>query len=206
MLKRVLFFIFVQFSVDHSILLRKLIPTHFSIGITGNVHGYKRKLVQKRRTKRNASPLDEIAERKRLSTRISQTDELKKINENNDNHERYDKNQMNDDVNYNYKTKQLKTIKSDDYRDYAFDTTDTDQFNENDDLLKRYYTYPVRRAAAFTDLNSFSDLMHFVAGQDERADQYVKRLHYGNDDGFLNDESNDNDSDISEYDEYDDDY
>lgn len=102
---------------------------------------------------------------------------------------------------------QKRQINSEDYRDYAFDTTDTDQFNEDDDLLRRYYGNPIKRAAE-SEYNSFSDIMRLATAEGDREDRFVKRLHYGNDNSFLNDEVNDNESGIddenTEYDEYDD--
>lgn len=192
-----------------------------------------KKIGQKKRTKRSAVPSDELSR-----SNVNQVDEMKKFSEDDENqrHRQHEKKQMNDDgtdynggdkrINGNQKTKQeaarghhqqqknqAKTINSEEYRDYAFDTTDTDQFNEDDDLLRRYYNHPVRRAA-HNDFDTFSDLMRLVSGQGDREDQrFVKQLHYGNDDSFLNDEANDadngnddvnNDHFNSEYDEYDD--
>lgn len=101
---------------------------------------------------------------------------------------------------------QSKFGKSDDYRDFAFDTTDTDQFNEDDDLLQRYYgRHPAVRRAAYGDYDSFSDLMHSAAGESDSENRFVKRLHYGNQDSFLNDDVNDEiDEEHGGNDEYDD--
>lgn len=101
---------------------------------------------------------------------------------------------------------QLKFIKSEDYQDYAFDTTDTEQFNEDDDLLRRYYGHSARRSAV-DDYDSFTDFMRLVANRNSREDRFVKQLHYGNE-KFLNDdgidEENDDDMVSDEYDSYDD--
>lgn len=189
---------------------RKLIPKHFSIEISGNIQEYVKKIRQKKRNKRSALPL--------VRNSFDQVDELEKFGE--DHHE---SKQMNDgDIDYmmnrnhepnaptnkhaDEQKQPSKASNSEDYRDYAFDTTDTDKFNEDDDLLQRYYSYPVRRAAD-SGYDSFSDIMRLVSAQGDREDPFVKQLHYGNDDSFLNDEVNDDD-DIdefnSEYDEYDD--
>lgn len=106
--------------------------------------------------------------------------------------------------------KQLKFINSADYRDYAFDTTDNVQYNEDDDLLQRYYnTKPVRRAIS-NDYGSFTDLMRVSATENENNDRNIRQLHYGNDDHFMNNDhgekgSNEDDQEIyDEYDNYDD--
>lgn len=158
-------------------------PKHFLFGITGNIHEYEHPIRQRRRNKRNAQPLEKPSH--------NQSDELQKITTDADDLGRPLKPEMNDDV----RKELLKTIKSDEYRDYAFDTTDTDQFNEDDDLLRRYYTFPVKRAITYDGFGSFSDLMHLISAQEDRDGQYVKRLHYGNENGLLNDESNDVDND-----------
>lgn len=111
--------------------------------------------------------------------------------------------------------KQLKFINSEDYRDYAFDTTDNELFSEDDDLLRQYYgARPVRRTVTTISDNdeygSFTDLMRFSSGENERDNQFMRRLHYGDDDSFLNDNFDDdnsqNDEEIyDEYDNYDDD-
>lgn len=112
-------------------------------------------------------------------------------------------------------SQQSKLMKSEDYRDYAFDTTDTDQFNDDDDLLRRFYgRHPAIRRAANDDYDSFSDLMHMAAAESDHDKRFVKRLHYGNQDRALNDDGNDkideendtNDDDYNdeEYDSYDD--
>lgn len=140
-----------------------------------------KKIAHKRRTRRSASPLERI-----VRNHVNQVDELEKFSE--------DEQMSDSGIDY---------MKN---RDYAFDTTDTDRFNEDDDLLQRYYNRPVRRAAN-NDYDSFSDIMCLVGGEGDRDDPFVKRLHYGNDDSFLNDESNNgNDTDEfnAEYDEYDD--
>lgn len=84
-------------------------------------------------------------------------------------------------------SKPSKFVKSEDYGDYAFDTTDTDQFNEDDDLLRRFYTHPAMRRAAFDDYDSFSDLMHAAAAESDHGKGFVKRLYYGDQNNFLND-------------------
>lgn len=103
-------------------------------------------------------------------------------------------------------TQQSKYMQSEDYRDYAFDTTDTDQFNEDDDLLRRYYgRHPAVRRAAYED-DSFSDLMHQAAAESDHDNRFVKRLHYGNEDRVLNDDVNDEiDEENDANDEYEDD-
>lgn len=195
-------------------MLRKLTPKHFSIEISGNIREYVKKFGQKKRTKRSTSALEGI-----VRNHVNQVDELEKFGADDGNHRESE--QINDDIDYvanlnskanekgNQEKQQTKPANSVEYRDYAFDTTDTERFNEDDDLLRRYYSQPVRRAANNNDYDSFSDIMRLVGGQGEREDPFVKRLHYGNDDSFLNDESNaDNDNDKdefnSEYDEYDD--
>lgn len=174
--------------------------------------------MQKKRTKRNALPLEEMAR-----NHVKQVDELEKFSEDDGNRRDRENQPMNDGIDYmvnrnhkanahtskhgNQQQQQLNAINTEEYRDYAFDTTDTDKFNEDDDLLRRYYSHPVRRAAN-NDYDSFSDIMRLVAGQGDREDPFVKRLHYGNDNSFLNDEGNDDDDNNidefnSEYDEYD---
>lgn len=80
---------------------------------------------------------------------------------------------------------QMSFINKNEYRDYELDTTDTDQFNEEDDLLRKYYGYPSRRSV-YDGFDSFSDLMHSVAGHSRRDTSNMKQLHYG----LLNDEAN----------------
>lgn len=87
--------------------------------------------------------------------------------------------------------KQADFMKNEDYKDYAFDTTDTDQFDDGEDLLRSFYGQ--RRRSAFDDYEygSFSDLMHLAAKHTLRAqreDKYLSRLHF---DDYLNDEGND---------------
>lgn len=186
--------------------MRKLVPKHFTIEISGNIQEYVKQIKQKKRTKRNALPLEEMAR-----SHVNQVDELKNFGEDGGNHRV--EGAMNDDIDYmsdNTQTnsqgsQQSNVMNSEDYRDYAFDTTDTDKYNEDDDLLRRYYTHPVRRSAN-SDFDSFSDIMRLVADQGDSEDPFVKRLHYGNDNGLMNDEVNDeNDIDEfnSQYDEYD---
>lgn len=85
--------------------------------------------------------------------------------------------------------KQAEFMKDDDYKDYAFDTTDTDHFDEDEELLRSFYGQ--RRSSAFDDYGeygSFSDLMHLAAKhtlRNQREDKYMSRLH--NED-YLNDE------------------
>lgn len=169
-------------------MLRKLTPKHFSIEISGNIREYVKKIGQKKRNKRSASHLDE-----QMNDDIDYT-----INRNNDANT-YEADQG---------EQQTKASNTEEYRDYAFDTTDSDRINENDDLLRRYYNHPVGRRSVNNDYDSFSDIMRLVSAQGDREDPFMKRLHYGNDDSFLNDESNDdndnNDEFNTEYDEYDD--
>lgn len=83
--------------------------------------------------------------------------------------------------------KQLSFIKGEDYKDYAFDTTDTDHFSEEEDLLSSFYGVKRRSAYDDYDYSSFSDLMHLAAKNAFRSQQenrYVQRLH----DDYLNDE------------------
>lgn len=150
---------------------------------------------------------------------VNQVDELEKFSENDGNHRGneqmsaegidYMNNRNSKADQHGSQEKQQSKAAGDpamEYRGYAFDSTDTDRFNEDDDLLQRYYNRPVRRAAN-NDYDSFSDIMRLVGGEGDRDDPFVKRLHYGNDDSFLNDQSNDgNDTNEfnSEYDEYDD--
>lgn len=100
---------------------------------------------------------------------------------------------------------QLQFVNSEDYNDYAFDHTDTDQFNEEDDLLRRYYgRVDNDRRALFDDYDSFSDVMHTAADQSRRDTRHMKGLFYGDNDSVLNDEAvDDDDQNIdNEYDEY----
>lgn len=96
---------------------------------------------------------------------------------------------------------QMSFINKDEYRDYELDTTDTDQFNEEDDLLRRYYGHSVRQAA-YEDYDSFSDLMHLAAAQSRRDPRYMKQLHYG----FFNDDTTFNDDKVDDPMNYDTDY
>lgn len=92
-----------------------------------------------------------------------------------------------------------------DYNDYAFDKTDNDQFNDDDEMLRRYYNHPAVRRAVYDDFNTFSDLMH-VAAENNHDKRFVKRLHYGQE-NFMNDNVDDDFS--NEYDNnksFDDDY
>ncbi|XP_031628677.1 uncharacterized protein LOC116344332 [Contarinia nasturtii] len=98
--------------------------------------------------------------------------------------------------------------KPDAYRNYAFDTADLDQLSEDDDILQRYYgRHPaVRRSANY---GSFTDIMKASASETEHDNRFTKRLHYGTNDTFLNDEagSKEDTNDLyDEYDSYDDDY
>lgn len=177
-----------------------------------------RHIVQKKRTKRSAPPLEGMTR-----NHVNQVDEMEKFSEDDGSHR--DDKPMNDGIDYminpdhnanahtnkhgNQQKPQLDATNEKEYRNYAFDTTDTDKFNEDDDLLQRYYNRPVRRTAD-NEYDSFSDIMRLVASEGDRDDPFVKRLHYGNDNSFLNEEGNDendNDNDIdkfnSEYDEYD---
>lgn len=88
-------------------------------------------------------------------------------------------------------------IDSEDYHDYAFDTTDTDQFNEEDDMLRKFYGH--HRRAAYEDYDSFSDLMHLAAANDRRDTRFLSRLHFD----YLNDDDINKGSDDSDYNEFD---
>lgn len=176
-------------------------PKHFSIEISGNIREHVKKIGQKRRTKRS-TPTAEVTVR----NHVDQVDELEKFSSDDETHR--DSEQMNDDAskngNENQAAQQPKATNPEEYRDYAFDTTDTDRFNEDDDLLRRYYTRPVRQDAN-NDYSSFSDIMRLVGDDENREDPFLRQLHYGNDDSFLNDESNaEDENDAEEYDEYDD--
>lgn len=94
-------------------------------------------------------------------------------------------------------------LNSEDYRDYAFDTADTDQSkDEDDDLLQRYYGRVNHdKRALFDDYDSFTDVMHRVSDQSRRDTRNMKGLFYGDND-VLNDEDGDDDNNESEYDEY----
>lgn len=96
-----------------------------------------------------------------------------------------------------------KFLNSEDYRDYAFDTADTDQSKEeDDDLLQRYYGRVNHdKRALFDDYDSFTDVMHRVSDQSRRDTRNMKGLFYGDND-VLNDEDGDDDNNESEYDEY----
>lgn len=98
---------------------------------------------------------------------------------------------------------QQKYFNTEDYHDYAFDTTEADQFNEEDDLLREYYGQVNHdRRAIFDDYDSFSDLMHQSADNIHRNTRNEKSLYYGDNDSVLNDEDDINDNIDSEYDEY----
>lgn len=84
-------------------------------------------------------------------------------------------------------------MESDDYNGYAFDTIDNDQFNEDDELLSRYYSHPTSRRHAFDNYDSFAEIMHAAAGESEDDNRFVKRLHYGDANNFLNDGIDDDD-------------
>lgn len=91
--------------------------------------------------------------------------------------------------------KQANFMKTEDYKDYAFDTTDTDQFDDGEDLLRSFYAQKRRSAYDDYDYGSFSDLMHLAAKHTLRAqreDKYLSRLHF---DDYLNDEWNDDSGD-----------
>lgn len=95
-------------------------------------------------------------------------------------------------------TKQANFMKTEDYKDYAFDTTDTDRFDEDEDLLRSFYGQ--KRNSAYDDYEygSFSDLMQLAAKHTLRAqreDKYLSRLHF---DDYLNDDT----KDYSEEDDY----
>lgn len=86
--------------------------------------------------------------------------------------------------------KQANFMKTEDYKDYAFDTTDTDHFDEDEDLLRSFYGQKRRAAYDDYDYGSFSDLMHLAAKHTLRAqreDKYLSRLHF---DDYLNDNGN----------------
>lgn len=101
------------------------------------------------------------------------------------------------------KNQQQQYFNTEDYHDYAFDTTEADQFNEEDDLLRQYYgQINHERRAIFNDYDSFSDLMHQSADQINRNTRNEKGLYYGDNDSVLNDEDDINDNIDSEYDEY----
>lgn len=100
--------------------------------------------------------------------------------------------------------KQLSFIKGDDYKDYAFDTTDTDHFSEEEDLLSSFYGLKRRSAYDDYDYSSFSDLMHLAAKhafRSQRENGYLRRLH---DNDYLNDEEYalEDKDDAELYDEY----
>lgn len=92
-------------------------------------------------------------------------------------------------------TEQANFMKTEDYKDYAFDTTDTDHFDEDEDLLRSFYGQKRRSAYDDYDYGSFSDLMHLAAKHTLRAqreDKYLSRFHF---DDYLNDDANDEYSD-----------
>lgn len=97
--------------------------------------------------------------------------------------------------------KQLQFINSAGNKDYAFDTTDTDHFKDDDDLLSQYYHKS--RSTAFSDYDTINHLMQSSNDLYGHNENYVKRLHYGDAERFLNDENNGHVDDDSEYyDEY----
>lgn len=74
---------------------------------------------------------------------------------------------------------QLTFINNDDYKDYAFDTTDTDHFNEDEDLLRRYYGQTRRSAYDDYEYGSASDLMQLATKhtlRSERDNEYLNLL------------------------------
>lgn len=77
--------------------------------------------------------------------------------------------------------KQLSFIKGDDYKDYAFDTTDTDHFSEEEDLLSSFYGLKRRSAYDDYEYNSFSDLMHLAA---KHAFRSQRENDYANDEEY----------------------
>lgn len=93
--------------------------------------------------------------------------------------------------------KQLSFLQGEDYMDYAFDTTDTDHFNEEEELLSNFYSPKRRSAYEDYDYGSFSDLMHLAA-------KHTLRSQREND--YFNDEEqstgDDSKSDDSTYDDY----
>lgn len=108
-------------------------------------------------------------------------------------HEQYQQHQHQEEfLREKEQNEQFNSIKTEKYRDYAFDTTDTDQFNEDDDLLRKYYGRQTRQAA-YEDYDSFSDLMHLTVGHDS---QHINRLHYG----YMNDSPNNDEYDYNSMD------
>lgn len=71
-------------------------------------------------------------------------------------------------------------IDFEDYQDFAFDTTDTEQFHEDNDLLHCHHGHSMRRDTS-NDFQSFTDLMRMAAANSILGDTPEKRLHYGND-------------------------
>lgn len=110
-------------------------------------------------------------------------------------HKPTDQKKQTQQLKHEQQTKQANFIKTDDYKDYAFDTTDTDRFDEDEDLLRNFYGPKRRSAYDDYDYSSFSDLMHLAAKHTLRAqreDKYLSRLHF---DDYLNDDANDYDDD-----------
>lgn len=68
------------------------------------------------------------------------------------------------------------------YHDYELDTTDTDQFNEEDQILRAYYGRRFSLFDDYADSKSFADVMRADAGPSRRD----TTLHYG---GYMSDES-----------------
>lgn len=65
------------------------------------------------------------------------------------------------------------------FGDYELDTTDTDQFNEDNELLQRYFNSKQRYT---DDYDTFADVIHQVAEREENENRHARQI-------FSNDES-----------------
>lgn len=98
------------------------------------------------------------------------------------------------------KQEQLKSIKAAFYEDYEFDITDTDQTDNDDDILRKYYG-PLARRAAFDDYEAFADIMQLTDTDSFGDSSLSRQSQYG----YLGDHSSDGmpfDADDAEYSEF----
>lgn len=156
------------------------------------------------RNKRSA-PLKEIGGQKELQIEdLRQFDEDVDSGETND----YNSNENGKQQQIKRSTPNTKFMKH--HQNYAFDTTDSDHFNDDDDLLQQYYGHAAVKRSPYDNHRSFTDIMRVSAIETEHDNQFMKQLHYGDSDSFLNDGAEDdnteNTDDIyDQYDNYDDD-
>lgn len=95
----------------------------------------------------------------------------------------------------------LSSIKSSLYEDYEFDVTATDQVDDDDDVLRKYYGPQAHRRAALDDYDSFADFMQLTDADGFGDSPLSRKSQYG----FLGDHSVDGssfgtaDSDYNEF-------